>query len=394
MRHAVLAAAAIAGIALPAAPARATDPPPASLAPANGQVLSWGAVEFDGVPLVVQAPEALGLVEVEVARDPALTSTVDEIWLDETDPGRYEGTFDLYDEDTDPGTYYWRASYEAWDPDSYEYRTVSGEVRSFEVRPPYRAPRVDVRLRSTLLAGKRYAAVLTYRPGSEPAADRLSLLETRGACPRRPSAGTGPRLVDAAEPPASGTLLIPLRPHRLGRLRLCGYVTVGAAVIRRDSESADVVNPPVSRRRMLRWGLTLRGMGQLRVGMTFAQIERATGRAMNWEYGDYRGCEYWDLRGAPRGMALMMAYGRLARVDVFRRAWRTARGIRIGDTAGKVRRRYGVVRSRPHPYDPGGRYLIVGRGGRRMIFETNRRGRVTSFRGGRSREVGYIEGCL
>jgi hypothetical protein len=28
-----------------------------------------------------------------------------------------------------------------------------------------------------------------------------------------------------------------------------------------------------------------------------------------------------------------------------------------------------------------------------MIFETNPSGRVTSFRGGRAREVGYIEGC-
>jgi hypothetical protein len=28
-----------------------------------------------------------------------------------------------------------------------------------------------------------------------------------------------------------------------------------------------------------------------------------------------------------------------------------------------------------------------------MIFETGRAGKVTSFRGGRAREVGFIEGC-
>ena len=88
----------------------------------------------------------------------------------------------------------------------------------------------------------------------------------------------------------------------------------------------------------------------------------------------------------------MFAGGRLARVEAFRGRWRSSRGVRIGDAARKVRRRYRGVRARPHPYVPRGRYLIVG-GRRRMIFETGRAGKVTSFRGGRAREVGYIEGC-
>ena len=88
----------------------------------------------------------------------------------------------------------------------------------------------------------------------------------------------------------------------------------------------------------------------------------------------------------------MVARGRLARVEAHRGRWRSSRGIRIGDSARKVRRRYGGVRIRPHPYVPRGRYLIVG-GRRRMIFETSRLGKVTSFRGGRAREVGFIEGC-
>jgi hypothetical protein len=90
----------------------------------------------------------------------------------------------------------------------------------------------------------------------------------------------------------------------------------------------------------------------------------------------------------------MLAYGRVARVEAYRGRWRSSRGVRIGDSERKVRRRYRGVRSRPHPYVPPGRYLIVGRGPRRMIFETNPKGKVTSFRGGRAREVGYIEGCV
>ena len=58
-----------------------------------------------------------------------------------------------------------------------------------------------------------------------------------------------------------------------------------------------------------------------------------------------------------------------------------------------MRRRYPNLRVARHPYTPKGRYLIVGGKPRRMIFETGARGRVTSFRGGLSRPVGYIEGC-
>ena len=111
---------------------------------------------------------------------------------------------------------------------------------------------------------------------------------------------------------------------------------------------------------------------------------------LHWSYDG----EQWQLRGAPRGLSLMVACGRLARVEAYRGRWRSSRGVTIGDTDDKVRRRYGRVRSEPHPYVPPGEYLIVGRGRRRMIFETDPGGRVTSFRGGRAREVGYIEGCL
>ena len=121
-------------------------------------------------------------------------------------------------------------------------------------------------------------------------------------------------------------------------------------------------------------------------------MERVTGRTMVHVSGEHPSCRLWRLRGAPKGLSLMVARGRLARVEAYRGRWRSARGIRIGDSARKVRRRHRGVRAGPHPYVPRGRYLIVG-GRRRMIFETGRAGKVTSFRGGRAREVGFIEGC-
>jgi hypothetical protein len=398
---AAVAASLLAQVAAPAlgfgASSTAANEPPVSLAPADGGVFAWEDVQSFGVPLVVQAPAGLGLVSAEVARDPGLREGADLVVLDEASPGRYEGTALtlLFDEDTDPGVYYWRPYYDgALDPDTGELARVVGQVRSLRVEIPYAAPSLSVSLPGTLLAGEQYRARLRYRPGSEPSSDRLYLLESRLPCPHAPSSGAGRVRLDTAAPPASGQLDVPLRPRRLGRLRLCAYVTSGGAVTRRAADSADVVRRPASRARMLRWHLTAGGLGPLRIGMTVRELERATGRTMIFSYGEYRACELWYLRGAPRGLSLMIAYGRLARVEAYRGRWRSARGVSIGDTERKVRRRYRGVRSEPHPYVPPGKYLIVGGRGRRMIFETGPNGRVTSFRGGRAREVGYIEGCV
>ena len=128
------------------------------------------------------------------------------------------------------------------------------------------------------------------------------------------------------------------------------------------------------------------------MGLTGREVESRTGYQLETSYGS-RPCRIMTLSGAPEGISLMFAYGKLVRVDVFRRPWRTKRGIRVGMRRRAVRRRYPNLRVARHPYTPKGRYLIVGGKPRRMIFETGARGRVTSFRGGLSRPVGYIEGC-
>ena len=140
------------------------------------------------------------------------------------------------------------------------------------------------------------------------------------------------------------------------------------------------------------WRLSKYGLGPLRVGLTVSEVETRTGYQLDTSYGS-RPCRIMTLRGAPEGISLMFAYGKLVRVDVFRRPWRTRRGIRVGMKGSAVRRRHPNLRVARHPYTPRGRYLIVGGKPRRMIFETGPRGRVTSFRGGLSRPVGYIEGC-
>ena len=382
---------ALAVIAVLSVPSVAAAQVPVPVAPADGQVFEWAAVEADGVPLVVEAPPGLDFLAADIARDPALAVVADAAILFEEEPGRYEGTALtlLFDPQEDPGTYYWQASYYA-NPDDPE--PVAGPVRSFAIGAPSASPSVAIGLSARLFAGRQAEARLRYQAGSSPAADRLHLLETRSSCPAAPDGQASRVLVDGAAPPASGELTVPIRYRRLGRVRLCAYVTAGSAVAAQASEAAEVVRAPVKTARMLRWRLGPRGLGPVRIGMRPAAVERVTGRTMVHVSGDHPSCRLWRLRGAPKGLSLMLARGRLARVEAYRGRWRSARGIRIGDRAGKVRRRHPGVRARPHPYVRRGRYLIAG-ARRRMIFETGRAGRVTSFRGGRAREVGYIEGC-
>jgi hypothetical protein len=369
----------------------AAQAPPVPVAPADGQVFAWADVDANGVQLVVEAPQGLDFLTVDVARDPGLTVFADVVTLFEESPGRYEGTAItlLFDPEQDPGAYYWQASY-YWHPD--DPLAITGPVRSFVIGGPDAAPSVQVGLPAKLLAGRQTEARLRYQPGASPGSDRLHLIDSRSPCPAAPDAQAGRVLVDGAAPPATGELRVPVRYRRPGRVRLCAYVTAGASVAARASDSADVVPAPAKPERMLGWRLGPRGLGPVRIGMKVAAVERVTGHKMILVSGEHPSCRLWRLRGAPNGLSLMVARGRLARVEAYRGRWRSSRGIRIGDRARKVTRRHPGVRSRPHPYVMRGRYLIAG-ARRRMIFETGPGGRVTSFRGGRAREVAYIEGC-
>jgi hypothetical protein len=364
--------------------ARAQTPAPVS--PADGHVFAWEDVEYEGVEFVVVAPPGSFLVEVEVSRDAEFLSYADTIWLTEESPGLYRGTgLDVAFRRADAGSYYWRPYY--LDESGAGY----GATRKLSIRPPYRQPSLRVVARRRFFAGKRSSISLHYRPGSESDADRLHLMVAR-RCPAAPGGGGGPQtLVANADPPGGGRVTVAFRRKRLGRVRLCGYVTVNGDVTRRATRVVQVVRAPATRRQMLRWRLSGRRLGPIRIGMTLRAIERVTGRSVVKGYGDHPGCQIWSLRGVP-GLSLMRSYGRVVRVQAYRGRWRTSRGVKLGDPERKVLARYGGVRMKPHPYTTG-KYLIVGPRRHRMIFETNAARRVTSFRGGREPQIGYIEGC-
>ena len=371
--------------------AQAAAQAPTPVSPPDGHVFTWEDVEIMGVPLAVDAPSGRFDMRAEVSRDPGFTSYGDDIGLFERSPGRYEGTAltDIY-EAADAGVYYWRAYYYDY---SAGFGRLVGAARSFSIKPRYRRPSLTLAARRRAFVGRSYPVFIRYRPGSESQADRLQLVLTADArCASELADASGRRLLTDAEPSADVDLEAEARYRRLGVFRLCAYVTSNGVVTERAVRRIEVVRAPVPKARMLRWRLSSRGLGPIRVGMRVSDVERITGRSMFKGYGEYASCQLWSLSGAP-GLSLMRAYGRIARIEAYRGRWRSNRGVRIGDSEAKVRRRYRGVRAEPHPYVPPGKYLIVGGARRRMIFETNPAGRVTSFRGGRSREVGYIEGC-
>ena len=88
-------------------------------------------------------------------------------------------------------------------------------------------------------------------------------------------------------------------------------------------------------------------LGGIRLGMTLGQVEAAWGRA----YGRCRSCErptlYFNLYALqPEGAGVELRGGRVAAVFTLwgPRAWRTTRGVRIGDGVASVTATYGPMR--------------------------------------------------
>ena len=143
--------------------------------------------------------------------------------------------------------------------------------------------------------------------------------------------------------------------------------------------------------------VTLQGIGPLRVGLSLDALRRRFGATS--EYGPYPDpevdCEFFRSPAFP-GVSMMVTGGRVVRIDIDDRRYRTRSGARIGMTEGEIRAIYGrQMRVEPHPYtDPVGRYLVYEARDEPfgMIFETQE-GRAISFRVGYRDYVSLIEGC-
>lgn len=144
------------------------------------------------------------------------------------------------------------------------------------------------------------------------------------------------------------------------------------------------------------WIVTPSGIGRIRVGMTVDELQRAAGDFPTPPAGAE--CTYVRPAGAPRGVSVMLANGRVVRIDVDSAGVRSDAGVAVGDSGVTVNQAYaGRITVTPHKYVAGGRYLTVRAASPadstlRIVFESEA-GRITRFRSGRIPEVELLERC-
>ena len=136
--------------------------------------------------------------------------------------------------------------------------------------------------------------------------------------------------------------------------------------------------------------ITFKGLGPVKIGMTVSQVERAAKREVKVTYPLDRSCGSARIGKKTYGL---FKYRRLTRIYVDEPRYATRAGVRVNDSEQRVMAVYGsrVIRT-PHVYVPGGSYLKLVSGNRKIVFETNGT-RVTSISTGRKPEIDYVEGC-
>ena len=143
------------------------------------------------------------------------------------------------------------------------------------------------------------------------------------------------------------------------------------------------------------WSVTETGIGPLRAGMTTTEAAAALAAPLPSTAASPQ-CSMVRVPGAPGEVWAMVVSDTVVRIDVRDPAIETSAGVRVGDGEDRVGELYpGRVRVGPHKYTAG-RYLVVPAQGdsmRRLVFETDSLGTVTTYRAGRWPQVEWVEGC-
>ena len=141
------------------------------------------------------------------------------------------------------------------------------------------------------------------------------------------------------------------------------------------------------------------GLGPVYMGDTLAEVAEKIGvELIPDELGDET-CRYYVAPGGPPGVRFMVAFDRIARVDIDDPSVITTRsGAGIGSTKSEIVGLFGdkIVPS-PHPKTDGEYLTFVPEDEKdanlRIIFETNTDGIVVAFRTGQLPEVDFTQGC-
>lgn len=192
-----------------------------------------------------------------------------------------------------------------------------------------------------------------------------------------------------------------------------GMVALLAACSPEPDTPVDPTAPPAATRPTAgaTTGANLTGEGweSLRIGMSRAEIVEALGEDANPEAvggPDPEACDQFRPERAPEGMLLMVEGDRLTRISLTGPSTvMTDRGLRVGDTAARVKGAYGdTARVAPHKYQeaPAEYITVWSRGGgagyvedqnaRGIAYEIGADGTVMAIHAG-GPSIQYVEGC-
>jgi hypothetical protein len=161
--------------------------------------------------------------------------------------------------------------------------------------------------------------------------------------------------------------------------------------------AADTTTSPAQPTPSDTWTVTPSGIGPIRVGMSLDDLRRVAGDVTG-PGGAGASCAYVHPSSAPRGVSVMLAKGKVTRVDVDSAGVKSDAGISVGDSVARVNEAYsGLVTVTPHKYVQGGQVLAVKPSSPqdstfRIVFEAEG-GRIARFRSGRVPEVEWVERC-
>lgn len=138
--------------------------------------------------------------------------------------------------------------------------------------------------------------------------------------------------------------------------------------------------------------ITKDGLGSLRVGMTLAEVRAANG-GKPVDTDNQAGGGSCSSAVLGKNVFGLFTDDVLASVSVRTSRYRTRTGVHVGQSSSTVYSRYRSVKRSRHTYIPGGSYLKVTTGRRRIVFDVDASRRITLITSGRIPEVDYVEGC-
>ena len=186
-----------------------------------------------------------------------------------------------------------------------------------------------------------------------------------------------------------------------GRVLVLAAALVGGACAEEPPLAADSLRYATATGKLAperdKWIVSPGAIGQLRIGMTTAEMGRAIGDSAIAAAHSQEECTYVRPQRMPAGGSLMLSRGKLVRIDVDSGDFLMDTGLRIGDSEVAVMVMHsGRVRVEPHKYLPPPAHTLTvtvpNDTANAIVFVTDG-AKITSFRTGRRAAVELVERC-